>query len=1112
MSVALTQRDIKRLCGSYSYNRGKTYFDAGRVSPVIYDPKASIYKASVAGHPREQVAIELLSNTNVYANCSCAVYQLSAQFCAHIAAALLAIQHDSGMFEGEAISKREPSLNANRSMIDNTAKISTQDDHAHSKEKSTNEDYREDILTSQLLGMFNQRHTKRHRPEHSRFDTRSKLDVEFICRLYAYGPFKYMLGMELRLGPQRLYKIKQVRQLLEHIEYGRAYECNRYFRYDPTQHSFSAQDAALLKQLYRIYEQEKMFREAANTSSGQLKSMGTDALLLIPPQAWDKLEPLLQQASIVKLQLEGGKQCDFQLKDEFVSLHFHVDRTYHDDVQLDVEGLDALIVLDTYGLVLKDGALLHMKSELCGRLIELQKLFQQAPIDGMVIPKQQIGSFMEQVVPGLMKLGTVHMADTVSEKLDQPELQARLYLDRVRERLLAGLEFQYGNLIINPLEGSETTKSSDRILVRDGERERRIIELMEQSAFAKTEAGYFMEDEDGEYEFLYRILPQLESCLKVYATTAVKLRVYRNLTPPQITVHVDERTEWLEFGFAINGIPEAEIRAVLEAIEEKRTYYRLQSGALLPLDGEQMQDIVAFINRVGFPRSEHSGNGFRLPLARGLPFIDDEQSKSMKLSKSLRQLLANMRNPDCMDIEVPTGLNAELREYQKYGYQWMKTLAHYRFGGILADEMGLGKTIQSIAFLLSELPAIQESKQPALVVAPTSLLYNWWNELQRFAPQLRVVIVDGSPQERSRILANREQADVLITSYPLLRSDVAHYAGLHFHTLLLDEAQAFKNYTTQTAQAVKVLQARYRFALTGTPIENSITELWSIFDAVFPSLFTDRQQFQDLTPEAVAKVIRPFVLRRLKSDVLQELPEKLEWVQTVQLLPEQQKLYLAYLAQLQQETLKHLYEKTFGQNRIKILAGLTRLRQICCHPALFQEQYEGGSAKLDQLLELIRECRIAGRRILVFSQFTSMLRMIGKELNDELVTYFYLDGQTPTRERIELCERFNEGERDVFLISLKAGGTGLNLVGADTVILYDLWWNPAVEQQAADRAHRIGQTSTVQVIRLITHGTVEDKMYELQQKKMNLIEEVLKPGQEELSQLSEQDIRDILMI
>jgi SNF2 family DNA or RNA helicase len=549
------------------------------------------------------------------------------------------------------------------------------------------------------------------------------------------------------------------------------------------------------------------------------------------------------------------------------------------------------------------------------------------------------------------------------------------------------------------------------------------------------------------------------------------------------------------------------------SLEEKRKYYRLPNGALMPLDSAEFQEMIRLLNEVGIRNADVTGSQFRLPVVRGLHLSDStRQGNVVKLGKSLRRLLENMRNPDHLDFPVPAALDTVLRDYQKFGYQWMKTVAHYRFGGILADDMGLGKTLQSIAFLVSALPEIRSMGMPALVVAPASLMYNWRNELTKFAPEIRAVIADGSRADRRAILREMPSMDVIITSYPLIRRDIDLYSEHAYHTLLLDEAQAFKNYSTQTAQVVKLLQARHRFALTGTPIENSLEELWSIFEVVFPGLFPDRKAFNELSRESVARRIRPFLLRRLKTDVLKELPEKIESLQASELLPDQKKLYTAYLAKLRQETLQHLNENGFQKNRIKILAGLTRLRQLCCHPALFVEGYDGSSAKFEQLLELVEECRSAGKRMLVFSQFTEMLGLIARELGRQGVPHFYLDGKTPAEERVELCSRFNDGERELFLISLKAGGTGLNLTGADTVILYDLWWNPAVEQQAADRAYRIGQKNVVQVIRLVSQGTVEDKMYLLQQKKKNLIEEVIQPGQETLSELTEEDIRDILMI
>ncbi|MEW8972357.1 MAG: DEAD/DEAH box helicase, partial [Mesobacillus sp.] len=599
--------------------------------------------------------------------------------------------------------------------------------------------------------------------------------------------------------------------------------------------------------------------------------------------------------------------------------------------------------------------------------------------------------------------------------------------------------------------------------------------------------------------------------VQIYATTAVRNRIFREPVRPQIRVKVKkERTNWLEFKFEMDGIPEKQIRDILEALEEKRKFYRLRNGSLMSLETREWEEIQRFLN-AGPIQDEDLEKGLNVPIVRGLQLIESfEDGPVLQLEESFRNFLEEISTPGKVNFAVPEKLESILREYQKQGYQWMKTLASYGFGGILADDMGLGKTLQSITYISSELSNVRERQQPILIVCPSSLVYNWLSEFMKFTPEIQAVIIDGNKAERSKLLKDVCGIDVVITSYMLLRKDVHLYEKINFHTVFFDEAQAFKNPLTQTAKAVMNIQANHRFALTGTPIENSTEELWSIFRVVFPELFQGLKEYSHLTSKTIARRIRPFLLRRVKEEVLQELPEKIESIDRVDLLPEQKKLYAAYLAKLRHQTLKQLDKNTIRKNRIRILAGLTRLRQICCHPALFVDGYKGSSAKFDQLKQIIEESRFAGRRVLIFSQFTKMLDLIGRELAYEGIPFFYLDGQTPPEERVETCEKFNTGERDFFLISLKAGGTGLNLTGADTVILYDLWWNPAVEEQAADRAHRMGQKNTVQVIKLIARGTIEEKMNELQDKKRNMIEEIIE--EKSPASLTEEDIREILQI
>jgi len=1116
MGFSVSERVIKLLCGKPAFEKGQAYCRSGNVEMLVYDseypagpsPEPSRYEAIVQDYSKYVVMAAIDLDGDVDAKCSCPAYYEGGPFCMHIAAVLIYIfeaEHGEGGIGDSASTSR-----IQGDYIDEAGVLVSR--HFPDSVQGYDRSNRDQQLVSSMLGMFS---NNRRRPSGTGtyVDIRTPLAVEFVCKPYTPAHGSRMLGIEMKLGPKRLYIVPKIRTFLENVHRGRTFEFSKHFVYDPALHSFSKEDNAILRKLIEIMLNEKMYREGLSPFPAYAGSLGGDRLLPVPPYFWDQLLSSLAAAPLVYFQQGNTLLEGMHLSDEALPLGFELSQAEGNAYRLDVTGLEKITVLEDYGLVISEGRLLKLPPQEGGKLAELKAMLENARRAGLDIAPEQMESFMDKVIPGLKKLGQVHIAGAIADRIVQARLTARLYLDRVRDRLLAGLEFQYGDVVINPLNEGGPARGSDIILMRDGEAESRILELMEHESFARTESGFYMSDEDGEYDFLYHTIPLLEPLLEVYATTSVKERVFKGAVPPKVTLQWNEKTDWLDFKFDMAGIPEPEIVLVLKSLQEKRRYYRLADGALLPMESEEFSEIINFMNELGIRQDEISGSAFSLPVVRGMHLnAAGEKRDAVKLGKGFRKLLDHMQNPDHLDSPVPGSLVPVLRDYQEHGFQWLKTLARYRFGGILADDMGLGKTLQGIAFLLSELPDIRQGGLPALIVAPASLLYNWQNELKKFAPEIKAVIADGGLSERSRILRNTGHADAIITSYPLLRRDIESYAKQSFHTLILDEAQMIKNHATQTAQAVKMLQARYRFALTGTPVENALEDLRSIFDVVFPGLFPGQKAFHDLPRETIAKRARPFLLRRLKSDVLKELPDKIESLQASELLPEQKKLYVAYLARLQKEALLHLNADDFGSNRIKVLAGLTRLRQLCCHPALFVAGYIGSSSKFEQLLEIIEECRNSGKRMLVFSQFTGMLGLIGRELGLQGIPHFYLDGQTPAAKRVELCNRFNEGERELFLISLKAGGTGLNLTGADTVILYDLWWNPAVEQQAADRAHRIGQKKVVQVIRLVTQGTVEDKMYELQQKKKNLIDEVIQPGQEALSSLTEQDIREILMI
>jgi len=1039
MGFSVTKKQIRTLCGSYSYDRGESDYRAGKVEWTGSDPERGRYAATVRGSragDRYRVSIGTDAGGDVQADCECLDPRLSARYCRHIAAVLLAL-----------CDKRE---NDTFGLEQLAAASSTRDGVGEAGAVSPSKDVSDDALAGGLLDLFAVR-SPRPRRTSSLFDAREPLLAEFKLVVVAYGRRKHLLGVEMKIGARRAYSVPRIREFLARADNRESCAVSRHFTYDPVLHRFEEANDAVIRFLADLYRNEKIYRETSGAPFSVYSAPpGGDGYIPIPPSSWDGLYEKLVAAPDVRLEYDGTSYESLQPSDEPLPLSFDFGAEADGRYRLDVHGTEKLAVLEDYGVVLSEGKLHRLKPDQAERLAGLIKLLDDAGGSAVRIASAQMEPFLARVVPGLMKLGEVRLSPAVTERVVHVPLNARLYLDRVRDRLLAGLEFQYGEVILNPLEDRERELGAGRILVRDGDKEARIQELIERGGFVRTESGYYLEEEESQYDFLHHIVPLLEPLLKVYATTAVKARLYVGNPPPKIRVDVNERTDWMSCRFELDGFPPNEIRALIEAIADKRRYYRLASGALLPLETPDFEALNRFIVTMKVEKGEWGdGAEARIPVARALRLLDEDQRHpAIKLGQSVRKMLENVRNPDLLDFQVPESLAPVLRDYQKFGYQWLKTLALYRFGGILADDMGLGKTVQSIAYLVSVLPDIRREGTPALIVCPASLTYNWLGELARFAPEVRAVVADGSKLERTRSLKRLSDVDAVIVSYPLLRMDAEEYARLPFHTVFLDEAQTFKNYATQTAQAVKAIQARHRFALTGTPVENSLEELWSIFDAVFPELFRDRRTFGELTRETIAKRVRPFLLRRLKTDVLGELPEKIETNRTSELLPEQKKLYLAYLAKLRKQSLKHLDEGGFGRSRIRILAGLTRLRQLCCHPGLFVEGYEGGSAKFDQLMELLEECRDNGRRVLVFSQFTEMLGLIAKELGFRGLPYFYLDGQTPSAERVSLCERFNDGERDAFLISLKAGGTGLNLTGADTVILYDLWWNPAVERQA----------------------------------------------------------------
>ncbi|MGB9343110.1 SNF2-related protein, partial [Trichococcus sp.] len=594
---------------------------------------------------------------------------------------------------------------------------------------------------------------------------------------------------------------------------------------------------------------------------------------------------------------------------------------------------------------------------------------------------------------------------------------------------------------------------------------------------------------------------------EIFTTAAVENLLYQPVRPPKVAIELNNQSRLLDVTFSTDEISMDDLKQMVRQIAANKSYHRLSNGKIVNLRQKEIKELTDAVVQLDVPLKDLKKE-MSLPLYKA--FGVDTDAGIVHQDEDFMTLINRMEKPEKIDFDLPEDLMATLRPYQETGYKWLKGLDHYGFGGILADDMGLGKTLQVISFIAGSLG--EGDGKPYLVVCPSSVLYNWQKEFKQFAPGIRTQLITGTKSERSDCVttAIAENIPVWITSYPLLQRDEDLYEGQSFRTVILDEAQSVKNATAKTTKAASALNANNKIALSGTPIENALSELYTIFSIAQPGLFGTRTDFKKMEPAQIAKKVKPFILRRLKADVLKDLPPKIESISYIEMTEKQKTVYLSQLQLMRQETKEMLDADTLNENRIKILAGLTRLRQICCDPALILPDYNGGSGKLDRLMEYLAEAKENGRRVVLFSQFTQMLAIIREKLDAVGEAYFYLDGQTPNQDRLTLTTRFNEGEKDLFLISLKAGGTGLNLTGGDTVILYDSWWNPAVESQATDRVHRFGQKQVVQVVRMIATGTIEERINELQEQKREMIDSVIQAGGQSVTSLTKEELMQLL--
>lgn len=951
----------------------------------------------------------------------------------------------------------------------------------------------------------------------------------------------HKLSVDFKIGTGKKYVIKDLLEFARLIRQGELFQYGKNLKFFHEPEAFTSESRSMLAFIMQRIEEYEYHFHCVQDSTYRFQTMKALRYLPLSPTAVDMF-----------LNMMIGHTLQFDLDD-------HIRPIYVTDgdpeLTLELKAEDS----DTYHLTIEDCLILSgartfwiLKDKILYRCSEAFKKDMQPyltelnrqKVREITLSEKQLRPFYGSVLKHLEAHTDFHTEGVDLTDYEPPEAHFSIYLDNPAENIISCTAYaRYGEETF-----SLATPISCEDGFRDASMENRILTAIQtyfQPAAVSgnedspvADADFIIShDDQAAFLFLEQGLPHFYELAEVFISSNMK-RI-RILSAPRTAVGVSVSNGLLEIDVHSDSLPYEELAGILNSYRRRQKYYKLKSGEFLKLENNSLSVLSELADGLRLSEQAIRGGRISVPLYRA-SYIDavltshnsDIQSHRDRYFKSL---IRDMKSVADSDYEVPDAMKPILRDYQKTGYRWLCTIAQLGFGGILADDMGLGKTLQIITLLEhARLEAISKTVDltdtashtacpppVSLIVCPSSLVYNWDSEIEHFAPNLKTLLITGTAQERQELLTHYADYDVLITSYDMLKRDIARYDNLHFHYQIIDEAQYIKNHRTQAARSVCSIHSVTRFALTGTPIENRLSELWSIFEYLMPGFLYPYAYFRSELEQPIVEnkdqiaatrlqqLVRPFIMRRLKTDVLKELPDKLEHAVYAQMTDEQNKLYTANTLKLQKD-LEQQSDSMFKTSKIQILAELTKLRQLCCDPSLIYQNYHGGSAKLDTCIQLIENAMAGGHKILLFSQFTSMLDVIERRLKAERILYYRLDGSTKSEQRTRLVNAFNENKIPVFLISLKAGGTGLNLTGADIVIHYDPWWNAAAQNQATDRAHRIGQTHTVTVYKLIARHTIEEKILELQENKKTLSDQILSEKGVTASQLTKEELLQIL--
>ena len=943
-----------------------------------------------------------------------------------------------------------------------------------------------------------------------------------------YDKYNKILKIEFKIGNQRMYKMKNISEFYEKMKNNESFKYGNKLEFVHNRNNFDENSKLLLDFIMEQAEIIKFVNSSANSNYRYYGKALSESEIVLSNSVLDKAFDILKEKEIILL--EDYEEKIIEIVQCNPNIFFRMRKSNEDyiiSLNKEVKNINDIKILEgnDYTYILYKNKLYRCDEEYKRTTLKLLKIMRENYLTEIYLDENQLPELFAVVLPKLknnIKFENIDL--NYIEKYKPKKLGVKIFLDFDENGyIVADVKFCYADEEFNPLLDNIKTK-----YVRDIIEENKVINIFKKTGFMYYEGKecFVLPQEDKIFDFLLNDINEYMQQFEVMATENFKSKEIKKPKISSLGVKVENNL--LKIDFANLNIDIDELQEIMQKYTLKKKYHKLKDGSFISLEeNKDIEFIDKLITGMDISYKDLKEGEIRLPVNRSLylnQLLKTISNTEVLKNDEYKKIIKGTDKENFEDdVKVPEILENTLRYYQKTGYKWLKTLDNYKFGGILADDMGLGKTVQMLSIITGYLEE-NTKRRASIVICPSSLTLNWQNEAKKFTKNIKTLVIKGTSSEREKQIQDIDKYDLVITSYDLLKRDIGLYneKKYQFRFAIADEAQYLKNSNTQNSKAVKSILADTKYALTGTPIENSLSELWSIFDYIMPGYLFSYKKFKTIyeTPivkendnkamEKLKMLIEPFVLRRTKKEVLTELPEKTITVLNNQMKEEQEKIYLNYLLQAKKEVTETIETKGFEKSHIQILVALTRLRQICCHPSLFIKDYNEGSSKLEQCIEIIKDAVESGHKILLFSGYTSMFEIIEDKLNKEFISYFKLTGATKIDERIKMVDEFNENKDiKVFLISLKAGGTGLNLTGADIVIHYDPWWNASAENQATDRAYRIGQKNNVQVYKLITKNSIEEKIYQLQQKKSKLIDNVLDTKTSFISKLSKEDIMNL---